>query len=301
MGDLKDILAQKIEVMNTDTNVTNDSNLIKEPSDNLILFNHSENSKTVSVVPDFAITLNDARNRIELLQNFVKEMMVSNIDYGLIPNCNKPSLFKSGAEKLCDIFGFSKQIEVINRVEDWEKALFHYEIKTILINKRTGLIEAEGIGCCNNRERKYKSQDGYSIVNSILKMAKKRALIDAVLSATRSSGIFTQDIEDGYSNNYEQNTNNLSTLSTTNVKNYNKKSDSLTKNNTNSNTNTNHNKLPISKSQHTKLISIINQRKLPVEDIRAIMNERYNVNESKYLNFEQADDFIEFLKLYNSI
>ena len=27
-------------------------------------------------------------------------------------------------------------------------------------------------------------------------MAKKRALIDAVLSATRSSGLFTQDIED---------------------------------------------------------------------------------------------------------
>jgi hypothetical protein len=27
-------------------------------------------------------------------------------------------------------------------------------------------------------------------------MAKKRALIDAVLSATRSSGIFTQDVED---------------------------------------------------------------------------------------------------------
>jgi len=32
--------------------------------------------------------------------------------------------------------------------------------------------------------------------NTILKMAKKRAKIDAVIAATRSSGIFTQDIED---------------------------------------------------------------------------------------------------------
>jgi len=32
--------------------------------------------------------------------------------------------------------------------------------------------------------------------NTLLKMAKKRALVDATLSATRSSDLFTQDIED---------------------------------------------------------------------------------------------------------
>lgn len=32
--------------------------------------------------------------------------------------------------------------------------------------------------------------------NTVLKMAKKRAFVDAVISATRSSGIFTQDVED---------------------------------------------------------------------------------------------------------
>lgn len=36
----------------------------------------------------------------------------------------------------------------------------------------------------------------YDLVNTLIKMAKKRAFIDAVLSATRTSGIFTQDIED---------------------------------------------------------------------------------------------------------
>lgn len=40
------------------------------------------------------------------------------------------------------------------------------------------------------------NDDPYTLVNTVLKMAKKRALVDAALSATRSSGIFTQDVED---------------------------------------------------------------------------------------------------------
>jgi hypothetical protein len=70
------------------------------------------------------------------------------------------------------------------------------KVKVTLINKQTGLIEAEGIGACNNKEKAFIDQDPFSSVNTLLKMAKKRALIDAVLSATRASGIFTQDIED---------------------------------------------------------------------------------------------------------
>lgn len=40
------------------------------------------------------------------------------------------------------------------------------------------------------------NEDVADLKNTILKMAKKRAKIDATLSATRSSGVFTQDIED---------------------------------------------------------------------------------------------------------
>jgi hypothetical protein len=185
MANLKDKLAQKVEFINTD-----------EQSEKVIMLNPSENTQTVSVIPDFAITIAQAKERIALLQNFVREMMIPNVDYGLIPGCQKPSLYKSGAEKLCDVYGFSKHFEVLNRMEDWEKGIFHFEIKSILINKRTGLVEAEGLGSCSNKEKKYQYQDGYSIINTIMKMAKKRALVDAVLSATRSSDIFTQDVED---------------------------------------------------------------------------------------------------------
>lgn len=38
--------------------------------------------------------------------------------------------------------------------------------------------------------------DPYSLVNTLIKMACKRAYIHAVIAATRSSGLFTQDVED---------------------------------------------------------------------------------------------------------
>lgn len=50
-------------------------------------------------------------------------------------------------------------------------------------------IESQTVG-------KVENDDIYSLVNTILKMAKKRALVDAALSAGRLSNVFTQDVED---------------------------------------------------------------------------------------------------------
>lgn len=153
------------------------------------------------LVPTFAISTDQAMLRLQELQEFVDKVMIKNIDYGIIPGTPKPTLLKAGAEKLCDIYGFAKEVEVTQRVENWETGLFSYEVRVTLISKRTGQIEAEGIGEANSRERRYqrtieKTGGAYSLVNTILKMAKKRALVDAALSATRTSGMFTQDVED---------------------------------------------------------------------------------------------------------
>ncbi len=149
------------------------------------------------VFPDFAVSLEEAGRRIAMLKQFVREHMVEGEDYGVIPGASpKPTLFKPGAEKLNAIFGLAPVVEITNRVEDWDAGFAAYEIKVILMNKRTGAVEAEGIGNCNSRERRYKNQDAANIANTLLKMAKKRALIDATLSATRASGMFTQDLED---------------------------------------------------------------------------------------------------------
>ena len=149
------------------------------------------------VFPDFAITLDEANRRVRLLGDFVREQMVEGEDYGVIPGiASKPTLFKAGAEKLNAIFGLAPLVELTNRVEDWDGGFLSYEVKVTLVNKRTGNVEAEGVGLCNSRERKYKNQDAANVANTILKMSKKRALIDATLSATRASGMFSQDIDD---------------------------------------------------------------------------------------------------------
>ncbi len=147
-------------------------------------------------VPAFAISVEEAKRRLEDLQRFIRELMIQGVDYGQVPGCKRPTLYKPGAEKLADIFGFSKHVEITHRIEDLDADFFLYEVKAVLYDKHSGVIEAEGLGSCNSRESKYERSDACSLLNTLLKMAKKRAIVDAVLTATRSSGIFTQDVED---------------------------------------------------------------------------------------------------------
>jgi hypothetical protein len=148
----------------------------------------------------------------------------------------KPALFKPGAEKLSKLLGLSDRYEIIERIEDWERPLFRYLIRCRLVHMGTESIVSEGLGECNSMESKYRwrwawpsdvpeeqrkhlrtisgrtreintkrgktwqyrldNDDIFSQVNTILKMAKKRALVDAALSAGRLSDLFTQDVED---------------------------------------------------------------------------------------------------------
>lgn len=175
------------------------------------------------------MTIEQARRRLTEIQQFVREAMVQDLDYGVIPGTKKPTLYKPGAEKLAEFYGLAPTIQVTNRIERWdEPGFFHYEVICRLVSKRTGAVVAEGVGSCNSREARYRwrwvwerdlppnvdkrslptkrtrtgtmyrieNDDVFSLPNTILKMAKKRALVDAVLSATRSSALFTQDVED---------------------------------------------------------------------------------------------------------
>lgn len=262
-------------------------------NNNIIPFKKEESGEILSLVPEFAITINEARERIQLLQRFVRELMIEGVDYGIVSGSNKPSLYKSGAEKLTDVFGLSKRIDVINRFEDWNKGIFHYEVKATLINKKTGLIESEGVGSCNSLEKKYKSQDGFTIGNTIIKMAKKRALVDAVLSATRASGLFTQDMED------IMNTGTSKTKSNTN----NDKSNNNTKLTGTTSDNDKDNlaipttiDYPVTKSQLNELFQLRAKLEISIPDIQYILLEMYQVHRSKDLNYSQAQDLLTHLK-----
>lgn len=59
----------------------------------------------------------------------------------------------------------------------------------------TRKIEGKGWMICKGGE-KVENDNPADVFNTVLKMAKKRALVDAVLTATAASDIFTQDLED---------------------------------------------------------------------------------------------------------
>ncbi len=228
----------------------------------------STDVKQIEVVPAFALTLEQAKVRIQMLQEFVQEYMIPGQDYGQIPGCKKPSLFKPGAEKLCDIYGFSKKAEIIGCTQDWEKGIFSFDVKVVLISKRTGHIEAEGLGSCNSKEKKYATQNSFTITNTILKMAKKRALVDAVLSATRSSGIFSQDLEDidlpGKNEPFKSNKKETPVDSS----------------------------LLASAEQLGEIYALARETSLSPKASRQVMKNHYGVDNSKLLTATQAQDFI---------
>lgn len=174
-----------------------------------------------------SLTAADVRAQVNLMQDVMKEVMQDGVHYGTIPGTKSKSLYKAGAEKLMATFRLAgdPEVEVLGR--DGE---VHYRVKVVLKSASGNFIGA-GIGECSSQEDKYawraavcdeeyddtpenrrriKYAKSYGkverrkqvrtnpadVANTILKMAKKRAQVDAVITATAASDIFTQDIED---------------------------------------------------------------------------------------------------------
>ena len=132
--------------------------------------------------------------KIHAFQQVIQQAVKPGHDIGIIPGTDKPTLLKPGAEKIVMMMGLSSRYEIMDKVEDYDKGFFSYNIRCTL--SRQGIDICEGVGNCNSRESKYVKLDPYSIANTILKMAKKRAYVDAALSVASLSDIFTQDLED---------------------------------------------------------------------------------------------------------
>ena len=242
----------------------------EKSKDNILPFKKPRMIKEASLVPELVITIAEAKKRVTALKKFVDELMAPGVDYGVIPGVDKPSLLKPGAEKISDAFGYTKKVEVVNRVEDWHRGIFHYEVRVSLLSRKTNVIECEGIGCCNTRESRFANQRGYDVMNTVLKMAKKRALVDAVLTATRSSDLFTQDVEE------------MDWLwDKSRIKGEQKKTDGNS---------------PATMKQLSQIFSVVALKKLSVEKVKTTMFENYKVTESKRLSSQQADEFLKYLK-----
>lgn len=171
-----------------------------------------------------SLTAADVRAQVNLMQDVMAEVMQDGVHYGTIPGTKSRSLWKAGAEKLMATFRLAGKPEVTDLSANGEVS---YRVTVNLLSSNGQFIGA-GIGECSSAEEKYSwrgavhvkewqataenrrrikfLRDGREIqqvrtnpadvANTILKMAKKRAQVDAVITATAASDIFTQDIED---------------------------------------------------------------------------------------------------------
>ncbi len=73
--------------------------------------------------------------------------------------------------------------------------LYRFVVQTQLRMRSTDRIVGVGLGSCSSLESKY-IRSPRDFENTVLKMAKKRSLIDATLSTLALSDRFTQDVED---------------------------------------------------------------------------------------------------------
>jgi len=200
---------------------------------------------------DYAMNVDSVVRQVNLIQDVMSKVMRVDEHYGTIPGCQKPSLYKPGAEKLGFTFRLAPEYDVstINMSNGHRE----YQVKCRLRHIPTGSMVGEGEGSCTTMEGKFRFRGGekestgqtvpkeywnlkkdgkmseaidliggpgYGVgkidgkweicsigekqehdnpadyYNTCLKMAKKRAHVDAILTATAASDIFTQDVED---------------------------------------------------------------------------------------------------------
>ncbi len=171
--------------------------------------------------------------RIQQIQRLMNDVLKKDVDYGIIPNMpkgTKPCLLKPGSEQILAMFRLA--VEPIVEDLSTEDC-FRYRITVRLTDSRTEAFLGAGLGEASTDETKYKWKRTYSqkeyeamppdrrrskwisyrddhgqpqdveqlmirqepadLANTVLKMAKKRAQIDATLTVTGASSMFEQD------------------------------------------------------------------------------------------------------------
>ena len=150
---------------------------------------------SLSIIDNVSIQqVEGTMQKITQFQQVIQRTLHQNHDFGVVPGTSKPTLLKPGAEKILMMMGLRSEFEIVDSTRDFEKGFFQYQVRCKLY--KGDVLVTEGLGSCNTKERKYIKQDPYTLDNTVLKMAKKRALVDATLLVASLSDIFTQDLED---------------------------------------------------------------------------------------------------------
>lgn len=182
------------------------------------------------------LTAAEVRGHVNLIQEVMQAVMKKDTHYGIIPGCKQPSLYKAGSEVLLTTFRVAVEPEVTDlstadEIRFRVRAKGIHQTTGIVVGVGVGecstnedkykwrkaVCDAEFEATPETRRRVKYQKGGYvngsydknaiikinqvrtepaDLANTALKIAKKRAQIDLVLTATAASDIFTQDIED---------------------------------------------------------------------------------------------------------
>jgi len=178
------------------------------------------------------LSVESAREILKDTKRFIAEGLIAGQDYDLVQKRGETikQLKKPGAEKLRMKFRLGVSFEVQNRILDWDKKVFYYEVVAIAVHVPSGVEMGRFIAVCHSREDKYryrwlfesnlppgtdknslmseerKSKAGgkYLVyrmdnpnpedqINTFLQMAEKRAFVGVIRIATCTSDQFADE------------------------------------------------------------------------------------------------------------
>lgn len=181
----------------------------------------SQSAAIMRPAATLASVIESQKERNELIQ----KSFIEKIHFGKIPGTDKPTLYQNGAASVTGWYLCYPQYKILseehdpNRVNEyfgnewkWDQEAgrkvkqksktkqtstgYHvYRIECQIVHRGTGQIVGTGVGACATSEEKYISRPN-DLENTILKMAKKRAFVDAALITFSLGELFTQDVED---------------------------------------------------------------------------------------------------------
>lgn len=150
-----------------------------------------------------SLSLKQVTDRVNLVHQIFEKVLKNGTHYGTVPGCGaKKVLLKPGADVLAMTFQLVPQY-TLNRTELPDG---HCEFSvTCSMYSTTGTLLGQGVGSASTMEKKYRyrkdeqgrkieNEDIADVYNTVLKIAKKRAHIDATLTVTGAADIFTQDM-----------------------------------------------------------------------------------------------------------
>lgn len=153
-----------------------------------------------------SLSLRQITDRVNIVHQVLDKVMKKGTHYGTVPGCGaKMVLLKPGADVLAMTFRLVPQFKVEKM--DMENGHREYDV-TCTMYGPDGSMLGQGVGSGSTMEKKYRyrwegegarrakieNEDIADTYNTVLKMAKKRAQIDATLTVTGAADMFTQDL-----------------------------------------------------------------------------------------------------------